>query len=236
MKRTWNIVSFVAIVNLLTILMIILWMWQTDRLNEDRLNALRTWIISPPTVDGSVEEQLEGEQFVNERDPMLGLSSQQRLEWLEHWKMQSEQRLQSLVDEAERRSLEVQSRLTDLELQRTQLAARERALEELTEAQDAQRHDEAFQRTVTLYESARPSVAKAWMLSLIEEGRMERAVEYLAAMDSRSASKVLQTFDTGNEIRLAKQLLENMSGAPSSASVQGPASNAHAHVQPGTTP
>ena len=137
MKRTWNIVSFVAIVNLLTILMIILWMWQTDRLNEDRLNALRTWIISPPTVDGSVEEQLEGGQFVNERDPMLGLSSQQRLEWLEHWKMQSEQRLQSLVDEAERRSLEVQSRLTDLELQRTQLAARERALEELTEAQKA---------------------------------------------------------------------------------------------------
>lgn len=236
MKRTWNIVSFVAIVNLLTILMIILWMWQTDRLNEERLSALRTWIVSPPAVDASVDEQVAGGQIADERDPMLGLSSQQRLEWLEHWKMQSEQRLQSLVDEAERRSLEVQSRLTDLEIQRTQLAARERALEERTQAQNAQRNDEAFQRAVGLYESARPSVAKAWLLSLIEEGRMERAVEYLAAMDSRSASKLLQTFDTGNEIRLAKQLLENMSGAASSASAQGPSSNAHAHVQPGSTP
>jgi len=236
MKRAWNIVSFLAIVNLLTLLMLIAWMWQTERLSEDRLRSLRTWFMSPPgsetaeSLDSAVVETVES------GDAMAGLSSQQRLEWLEHWRMQSEQRLQSLVDEAERRSLEVQSRLTDLELQRRELAVREQAIDDLVASQAAQQADSAFQRTVSLYESARPSTAKAWLLALIEDGRIERAVKYLSAMDARSASKVLQAFDTGNEINLAKQLLESMSGAHPIAPAEGLPSDAHAHIQPGTTP
>lgn len=236
MKRAWNIVSFLAIVNLLTLLMLIAWMWQTERLSEDRLRSLRTWFMSPPgsetaeSLDSAVVETVES------GDAMAGLSSQQRLEWLEHWRMQSEQRLQSLVDEAERRSLEVQSRLTDLELQRRELAVREQAIDDLVASQAAEQADSAFQRTVSLYESARPSTAKAWLLALIEDGRIERAVKYLSAMDARSASKVLQAFDTGNEINLAKQLLESMSGAHPIAPAEGLPSDAHAHIQPGTTP
>lgn len=236
MKRTWNIVSFLAIVNLLTILLLIAWMWQTERLTEERISSLRTWVMSPPGADVPAPMDSSVEEDIESQDAMIGLSSQQRLEWLEHWRMQSEQRLQSLVDEAERRSLEVQSRLTDLELQRQELAAREQAIDDLATSQAALQADEAFQRTVLLYQSARPSTAKAWLLALIDEGRLPRAVEYLSAMDARSASKVLQAFNTGNEIKLAKQLLESMSGAHPIATAEGLPSDAHAHIQPGSTP
>ena len=236
MKRAWNIISFLAIVNLLTLLLLIAWMWQTERLSEDRLRSLRTWFMSPPGSETAESLEPPVVENVESGEAMAGLSSQQRLEWLEHWRMQSEQRLQSLVDEAERRSLEVQSRLTDLELQRRELAAREQAIDDLVASQAAKQADSAFLRTVALYESARPSTAKAWLLALIEEGRIERAVQYLSAMDARSASKVLQAFDTGNEINLAKQLLESMSGADPIATAEGLPSDAHAHIQPGTTP
>ena len=103
-------------------------------------------------------------------------------------------------------------------------------------ARHRQAADEAFQRTVKLYQQARPDTAKAWLLLLVEEGQMERAVEYLSAMDARSASRVLQAFDSGTEIRLAKQLLEAMSGGISATSTNGLSSHAHANVQPGSTP
>lgn len=233
MKQAWSITSFVAVVNLLVLILLAGWMWQTGRLDSDRISALRTWIMSPPMEDSEEQVAPGSEAAVEE---VSGMSSQQRLEWLEHWRMQSEQRLQGLVEEAERRSLEVQARLTELELQKQALAVKERAMLEELETRDRQAKDEAFQRTVGLYEQARPDRAKAWLLLLVEEGQTDRAVQYLSAMESRSASRILQTFDTGTELRLAKQLLEAMSGGTVAASSDGLTSHVHADIQPGITP
>lgn len=233
MKQAWNIVSFLAVVNLLVLCMLIVWMWQSGRLDADRFASLRTWIMSPP---GEVMEETVDAAPAPVVEEASGFSSQQRLEWLEHWQMQSEQRLQTLVEEAERRSLEVQARLTELELQKQALTARERAIEEEAEARTRQLADASFQRTVKLYQQARPDTAKAWLLLLVEEGQMDRAVGYLSAMDARSASRVLQAFDSETEVRLAKQLLEAMSGGGDATTANGLSSHAHANIQPGTTP
>ena len=233
MKQAWTITSFIAVVNLLVLLALGGWMWQSGRLDADRIAALRGWIMSPPSEDADITDASAANVVVEEAS---GFSSQQRLQWLEHWRMQSEQRLQGLVEEAERRSLEVQARLTELELQKQALAVKEHAMLEQLEARDRQATDEAFQRTVRLYEQARPDRAKAWLLLLVEEGEMGRAVEYLSAMESRSASRVLQAFDTGTELRLAKQLLEAMSGGSVASAPNGRSSHAHANIQPGITP
>ena len=233
MKKAWNITSFLAIVNLLVLGILIAWMWQSGRLDADRIASLRTWIMSPP---GSEVPDVEPVSELIVVDDASGFSSQQRLEWLEHWRMQSEQRLQSLVEEAERRSLEVQARLTELELQKQAMALKEQTMLDEANARDRQAADEAFQRTVKLYQQARPDTAKAWLLLLVEEGQMDRAVEYLSAMDARSASRVLQAFDSGTELRLAKQLLEAMSGGTSATTANGLPSHAHANAQPDSTP
>lgn len=233
MKQAWTITSFVAVVNLLVLLFLAGWMWQTGRLDADRIDALRSWISSSP--EEVVEPQApSGTDGVVEA--ASGFSSQQRLEWLEHWRMQSEQRLQGLVEEAERRSLEVQARLTELELQKQSLAAKEQALRDQLQERDRRVNDEAFKQTVRLYEQARPDRAKAWLLLLVEEGQMDRAVQYLSAMESRSASRILQTFDAGTELRLAKDLLEAMSGGSVATTSDGRSSHAHANLQPGIAP
>tara|TARA_B100000674_G_scaffold355830_1_gene298692 strand:- start:239 stop:940 length:702 start_codon:yes stop_codon:yes gene_type:complete len=233
MKQAWAITSFVAVVNLLVLILLAGWMLQTGRLDAERMSALRSWIMSPPEEASEVRQASDPETGPTE---LSGLSSQQRLEWLEHWRMQSEQRLQGLVEEAERRSLEVQTRLTELELQKQALAVKERTIQEEREARDRQSRDEAFQRTVGLYEQARPDRAKAWLLLLVEEGQTDRAVQYLSAMQTRSASRILQTFDSGTELRLAKQLLEAMSGGSVAADSNGLSSHVHADIQPGITP
>ena len=41
MRVLWNMLSFLAVVNLLALAMVAGWLWKTDRLDRDRLERLR---------------------------------------------------------------------------------------------------------------------------------------------------------------------------------------------------
>ena len=210
MKRAWTVISFVAVVNLLTLMILVTWAWQTGRLDADRLAAIRAVLAGEEL---QVPAPAEQEVSVVPTSLDIPLASSERLAWFDQWEMEQEQRLQQLMSEAERRTREVQNRLNDLERERQAFEAERMAHHEAVHAEAAAEAERRFEQTVRLYERARPATAKIWLMGMIEQWGIERAGQLLAAMDQRSAARLLQAFETEEEQRLATNLL-NMLGGP----------------------
>jgi chromosome segregation ATPase len=69
---------------------------------------------------------------------------------------------------------------------------------------------EDFQQTVQMYESLDADKTKRMFQQLLNEGKEDQVVKYLAAMQQRAASGVLQAFETPQEVQQATQLLERL--------------------------
>jgi hypothetical protein len=199
MKRAWTIVSFVAVVNLLTLLILAAWAWQSGRLDADRLAAIRA-VLTDDRTSASVPEEQAASVVPTSMD--IPLASSERLAWFDQWEMEQEQRLQQLMSEAERRSREVQNRLNELEQEREAFEAERMAHHAAVDAEAAAEADRRFEQTVRLYERARPAAAKIWLIGMVEQWGMERASRLLAAMDQRAAARLLQAFETEEEQRI----------------------------------
>ena len=210
MKRAWNIVSFVAVVNLLTLLIVLAWAWQSGRLDAARLASIRAVL----SADEASSEPVDVESTSVVPTSMdIPLASTERLAWFNQWEMEQEQRLQQLMSEAERRSREVQSRLNELQQERLAFEAERQAHTDALDAVAVAEAEQRFKQTVRLYERARPATAKLWLIALVDQWGMERASQLLAAMDERAAARLLQAFENQDETRLATDLL-NMLGGP----------------------
>lgn len=94
--------------------------------------------------------------------------------------------------------------------QKAQLDAEREAFEAAVREHNEQREDEDFQQTVRMYEQLRPNQVKQMFQELIEDGEVGRVVDYLAEMQLRRAGRVIEQFETPEEIRQATDLLERL--------------------------
>jgi alanyl-tRNA synthetase len=82
----------------------------------------------------------------------------------------------------------------------------EQFLKERTE----QLQEEDFQKTVTMYENLDAEQTKRMFQQLLQKDQQDQVIQYLAAMQTRQAAKVLQAFETQPEIEQATNLLEKL--------------------------
>lgn len=87
--------------------------------------------------------------------------------------------------------------------------ARSQFTKELEDAQGL-KSDQDFQLAVTWLESVKAKSAKQMMQNLMGEGKLDQAVSYLAAMDPRKASSVLDQFKTDEELEQATVIIEQL--------------------------
>ena len=59
MKTVWNGLSFLAVVNLLALLMFVGWLWKTDRLDADRVEHVRSMFARTISDDQAADEEAE---------------------------------------------------------------------------------------------------------------------------------------------------------------------------------
>lgn len=217
MKTIWNVLSFLAIVHLLSLTIFGLWLWQSGRLSAERVQTTRR--LFAPTIAQAVEaerqaqrdaaaRQLEAEEEARRTNPPH--SSEVRLQQISRMEDVELRTIRRMEDE---RSM----LFSQLEEERHRLEQREAALERereswlaRVEAAEQRRASEQFAKTVRQYESVQPKQAKNMMLELIDAGGMDQAVEYLNAMNARSASKIMAEFKDPVEIELATELLEQL--------------------------
>jgi len=217
MRRLWEVVSFVAVVNVLTAAGLVAWLWSGDRLDLDRVAAIRAMLSTTLTDAQAADAALAAEADANalaaaeamrRQNPPLSSEGQVALELL----------ASERTREANRRLREETMQLQEsLDLRSRQLDGIEQDLRDRAVAWDAsiseelrRRTDEQFQKTLGLYEALAGKQAKAMLLELVQQGRLEQAVAYLDAMSTRAATRTLKEMTSDEENELATQLLESI--------------------------
>lgn len=110
--------------------------------------------------------------------------------------------------EAIRRRLDQDKQLIAKEL--AELQVRQEEFDELVERRTAAMRDEDFNRAVKTLEQIPAKQAKGMIQQYIAAGKMEDAVDYLAAMQLRKSAGILKAFKSEEEIPQAALILEEL--------------------------
>ena len=217
MKKLWTILSFLSIIHILAFLMFIGWLWQSDRLDRDRIVQTRA-LFSMNMKQAKLaakQADIEEQQMLNEKNELVmrdnpPFSSQASLAINKAHQTQSNQAALNL-EETRKLSIQmIEIEREVLEKEKEEFAQLKAAWDKDTAAERKRKTDEQFIQTVTIYETLSPKQSKQMLTNLVTDGNIEQAVAYLDAMNPRNAAKILKAFKTSEEMILATQLQEKL--------------------------
>ena len=226
MKLAWNIIAFVAIMNLLAVLFFGGWLAVSGRVNNERIESVRTLFAVPADTEAAaaakqrLAEDIEAHQFQENAS-------------LSHQPMGSDAQIAAVEDLVRREQLlmrRIERENTEdrqaLEMFERQLAERERALEDRIAAFEASRRkaladsgEEAFIAVVKLMETLPSRQAKDQILLLVANGEKAEAVRCLRAMRAGPRTQIIASMKTEAEQQVASDLLESLRTPPFSDGV-----------------
>ena len=239
MKTAWNITSFLAVVNLLAVLMCAGWLWQSGRLDQQRIAAVRELLSTTVADELQHEKEQEAEQAAEERRqaderrrsgwPLAGGELIARMDRFEDHAALMLRRVQNenekLMSQLDAREQAIISREKELE------ARQQQWVKSIQDDAD-RREDKQFLKAVRILESLPAKQARQAIQQLVETGKTEQAVAYLNAMNARSASKIVREFKTDADIALATDLLEKLRNFGLVAGLDSELRDADATAQP----
>ncbi|HWB19055.1 MAG TPA: hypothetical protein VG711_02055 [Phycisphaerales bacterium] len=217
MRAIWNTLSFLAVVHLLALLMLVGWLWNSGRLNSDRVTKLRDMLSKTPAEEqaqiekdeaAKKEADRQAQEDAERNSPSVQSADQVRL--MNMIQDREAMAMRRLSDEKAMLMAQIGTAEDAVKKKDEELAANRAAWDQVTAEDRARQTDAQFQQTVKAYESIPAKQAKSMFEELIRQGQMEQAVAYLDAMNPRAASKVLKEFKTPEEIQLATKLLEDL--------------------------
>lgn len=215
MRTLWNILSFLAVVNLLALVAFIGWLWQSDRLSPERIEQIRAMLSL--TVAEQQQQALKAEQAAQaERaeqreqarrtDPPLPAAHQ--VAAVNLVREQQQRAIARLEDERNLMMAQIDRIRREYDDAQRQFEQQKQKWYDSIAAEQRRREDEQFQQALRLYESIPPKQAQAMLSALVAGGEMNQAVAYFDAMNARAAAKIIREFKTAPETELAKDLLE----------------------------
>jgi len=216
MKHLWMIVSTLAIANLLAIAALLVWLQTSDRLNKDRVMAIRA-VLSPTIVQeaqtkADAEAGIIAESNQTATAAKLAVPPVPAAERIAEAQLQTEKDLQSVL----RRQQELQILRDGLLRQMADLEQRERKLAEQKTAFDTERARiievdgaQQFKTALSTLESQKPKDAKSVLKALMDIQQVDQVVAYLSKMDETKRSKVVAEF-VKDEPAVAADLLERL--------------------------
>ena len=215
MRSAWNTVSFLAVVHLLALAMFAGWLGYSQRLDRERLYAVRDLFalttaearMAREEAEKAAERQRLGEQALT---PRATGDSAQGVRFATRVQEQADQMQERLAVEARMLSRQLAQREEDLARREAEFEGRQEVWERSRQAELERRTNEQFAQTVKQLESVPPKQGKRIIVELINTGKMDQAVTYLDAMAPRATTKVLREFKTDQETQLATELLERL--------------------------
>ncbi len=235
MRSAWNIVSFLAVVHLLALAMFVGWLGYTQRLDRERLLAVRD-LFAPTAMEarnaleeaaGAAERQRLDERA---RTPRPTGDSARGVRFVAESQERAGQMQERLAVEAALLRQQLAGREQDLARREAEFEDRRRAWERSRRAELERRTSEQFAKTVKQLESVPPKQAKRIIVELINAGKMDQAVMYLDAMAPRATTKVIRELKTDQETQLATELLEKLRMLGLEAEADPETSNADARA------
>jgi len=216
MRTLWIIVSTLAVANLLALAGFVGWLVASDRLDQGRLERIRTVLSTTIAQEEALaEEQAAEEERTAARQAALAkaqrlpLTSEQALALADTFDQLGTREIDRLDRQAQDLRRTLAQEQADLDQRRDEFAAEVRAFEERRARILELEGSEQFRKAVRLYQTLKAPVAKDMMQTLLREGEQEQVVAYLDALSSRAASKIIAEFER-EDPAVAADLLERL--------------------------
>ena len=231
MKRVWNVLAFLAIVNLIAIAGFVGWLALSDRLSTDRLRAVREMLKPTVAEQASAEASHNAEAAAKAKEAAEAakragapVSSDQRIEDRHQAQDALDQQLVRMKDENRQLKELLQGKREEVERQTAALEAARVEFEKQQAEWKQLAQDEQFQQAVGALEAQKPADAAKVLSALLtatpaapgtggdgtqEKKQREIVIRYLAAMADRSRAKIIAEFIKTDD-RLAAGLLEDL--------------------------
>lgn len=223
MKSLRTLFTTVATINFLAMLLFAGWLWQSGRIDAQKVNAIRGMLAEPGM--GWQDELLAAGAAAADGQPGEAappLPSGARIDQIGMVRSQETQSRRRLAEEKDMLLRQVANARRAIDAKEEELATERARWEEAMRRQRDLKVDEQFLKTVRQYEALPGKQGKKMITQLVEEGRTERAIAYLDAMNTRAATKILREFKTQEELDLATLLLEDLGRYGLAADAENP--------------
>ncbi|MFO0832841.1 MAG: hypothetical protein U0637_13495 [Phycisphaerales bacterium] len=174
MKTVWNIISVLAVANLLAVAGFLGWLRMTDRLSADRARAVRELLAPTIAADTATAEQKKAadvkalkEKEAAEKAARPPLTAAEKLAARVEATELDRQRLERLRREVEDLQNSVSRDRADVDAKRSQLTADQKAFDEQVKQVAALASTEQFKKTLDILQALKPAAAKAMLLEVI---------------------------------------------------------------------
>ncbi len=216
----WYVFLGILFVNLLGAAGFVGWMYVDGRIDEDRLDSVvdtfRMTIQEEALQDADAQLAAEESQKILEQHARLesvGKGPTTLREQLDKAQQADETALEKIkFFNAQNKALreEMARFKADHSRRAAQLDEERKTFEQWIKDRADQTSDANFQQVIELYETQAPKQTKQAFQVLMAQGLTDQVVEYLAAMSSRKAGKVLAQFKSPQEVPQASDLLERL--------------------------
>ena len=225
MKKLWNILVLALAVNFVALLAGVGYLYQSKRLDRDRVRTIREMLFPPPAAAADA---------ATTQPSATGATTQPVLKLEEllaaHTGRPAAEQAQFLQRTFDSRMAELDRRQRDVEAlhdlvrnaeaklaeDRGQFEAKLAALEAREQEAARLAADKGFQDSLKLYGTMKPKQVKEVFATLPDDV----VVRSLRAMESRDASKVIKEFKSPAELERLKVLMERVRSAEAAASAE----------------
>lgn len=214
MKTLWNILAFLAVVNLLAIGIGTGWLWWSGRIDSARVDSMRSMLARPIAEVRAAEAEDDLRQRAAQaaateerRWGQIPVSSVRAIDEAERWSDLGRSMQGRLEGQAQALAAGIKARAAartaSLDAREAAIAERETALNLRLDAQ----HDADFAVMVASVSALRDSEALAILLGYINDHREPLVVTVLAALDEDRRTDLIGEFVKANQAELAGRLL-----------------------------
>ena len=220
MKAVWTVISSLLLINALLLAGAVGWLYQSGRINKDRIERIREML----EITIEQEQQLEIQAKEAEEQTRQKTLEIARLESVSDGPITLADRLKAKEQGDELAVQRVKRLRRDIsDLRRQLVLAKEQITKQhdtlLEQRQQFQqsvlqqtklKEDQDFQKAVSMYQKVKPKQAKEMFQQMLLRGQLPQVVDYLAAMQLRKAAAVLKQFKNPDEIIQATDLLHHL--------------------------
>jgi hypothetical protein len=218
-KRLFNVVLLTLAMNFIALAGAVGWLYQTKRLDREKVTAIRELIFAEPVIPAAPTTQpdaattqpiLRLEQLLSKQ---AGRSAAEQTDFIR-------ESFDAQMTQLERRARELNDLQRQVDLakaqlvrDRTQLGQAESELAAKQAQADKLAGDKGFQDSLALYTTMPAKQVKAIFMTLDEQ----TVVNYLQAMQPRTAAKIIKEFKSPEETSRIQSVLEKIRQAQASA-------------------
>jgi hypothetical protein len=224
MKKLLTVLMLTLALNFLAVAGGVGWLWNSKHLDHDKVDAIKQILFPPPATapstqpdatvaDATTQPTLRLEELLAKES---GHSAGEQVEFIQRTfdtQMAELDRRERELADLKRQTDLAQSQITR---DRAALQAQQQALDAAKQQQAALASDKGFQDSLMLYNTMAPKQVKSIFMGLDDQTVMN----YLRAMQPRTAGKIIKEFKTQDETDRIQRILERMRQAATTAPSQ----------------